>query len=148
MLAIRYNAHGLSFNYSTGLRVSAFPRPGRGVNVKVEGTGTHGHMFGFVAMTYLEPRTPEKAFADAVQGIELIYNEPPAKIVKRTPAKRSIANIERRGERFDIEWDDFPVIELYAFELNGRTLCISLQYDKDDAVKAEEIFGPILGTLA
>ena len=51
------------------------------------------------------------------------------------------------GERFDIEWDDSPVIELYAFELNGRTLCISLQYDADDAKKAEDLFGPILGTL-
>jgi len=148
MLDIRYNAHGLSFQYSAGLRVSAFPRPGRGVNIKVEGTGKHGHMFGFVAMTYLEPLTPQKAFAQSVQGIEIVYNDPPAKINKREPFKRSIAGVERTGERFEIEWDDHPVIELYAFELNGRTLCVSLQYDIDEAAKANDTFGPILGTLA
>jgi hypothetical protein len=148
MIALTYNAHGITFQYAPGLRVSTFARPGRGTNIKVEGTGLHGHMFGVVMMTYIDPVSPEKAVADAVAGMELIYEEPPTKILKRESCARRIAGAERSGQRFDIQWDNNPRIELYAFVLKERTLCVSLQYDADDAEKAVSLFGPVLESLA
>lgn len=147
MLALRYAAHSICFQYAPDMKASAFPRPGRGMNIRVEASTKHGNMFGAVIMTYLEPTSPEKAFEAAREGIEMVYQSDASKLYKRTASQRTIAGSVREGARFEVEWERHPCIELYAFDLNGRTLCVSLQYDAEDAANAEQRFGPILAQL-
>lgn len=147
MLALRYAAHGICFQYAPDMKASAFPRPGRGMNIRVEASTRHGNMFGAVIMTYLQPTSPESAFEGAREGIEMVYESDPSKIYKREPSARVIAGKERSGVKFQVQWERNPCLELYAFDLDGRTLCVSLQYDTEDAANAEERFGPILANL-
>ena len=140
-------ADGLSFRHTCDMKVQQFPRGSRGLNIRIEGPGVHGRMFGVVIMTYAQPVGADAALRESVQGLEMVYSMETAKILKREPVARTIAGAQRQGERFNVEWEGKPVMEVFAFELGGRTLCVSVQHDADDSDRAEKLLPGLLESI-